>query len=134
MGVTRRSLPLAAAAAAVRVGKAQDGKGKSFAAWSAKELLDKRSASKRPWLQFFDNATMYLGMYSLEAGAEDRQRPHKEDEIYYVVSGRGRFKAGEEDVAVEPGSVLFVKAQVEHRFHAIAERLDILVFFSKMTS
>lgn len=132
MGVTRRSLPLAAAAAAVRVGKAEEGK--SFGAWSSKDLLDRRRASKRPWLQFFDNATMYLGMYSLEAGAEDRQRPHKEDEIYYVLSGRARFRAGGEDVAVEPGSVLFVKAQVEHRFHAIEEPLDILVFFSKMVS
>ncbi len=134
MGVTRRSLPLAAAAAAVRVGKAQEGKGRSFAAWPARDLLDQRKAAKRPWLQFFDNATMYLGMYSLEAGAEDRQRPHKEDEIYYVLSGRARFRAGGEEVAVEPGSVLFVKAQVEHRFHSITEPLDILVFFSKMTS
>ena len=134
MSVSRRKLPLAAAAAAVRAGFALEDKPKSFAAWSARDLLDRRLASERPWLEFFSNPAMYLGMYSLAAGAEDRQRPHKEDEIYYVLAGRARFQAGEEDVAVQPGSILFVKARVEHRFYSITEPLDLLVFFSKAVS
>ncbi|HSG39002.1 MAG TPA: cupin domain-containing protein, partial [Thermoanaerobaculia bacterium] len=36
-----------------------------------------------------------------------------------------------EDMAVGPGSVLFVAARVEHRFHSIAEDLEVLVFFAR---
>jgi hypothetical protein len=31
---------------------------------------------------------------------------------------------------VQPGSVIFVKAQVEHRFYDIQEELVVLVFFA----
>jgi mannose-6-phosphate isomerase-like protein (cupin superfamily) len=45
------------------------------------------------------------------------------------MSGRGRLRMGAEDVAVGPGSVAFVAAGVEHRFHDVEERLTILVVF-----
>jgi quercetin dioxygenase-like cupin family protein len=50
--------------------------------------------------------------------------------MYYVIRGRARFQAGEEDQEVGPGSVLFVSRQLEHRFHAIEEELAVLVFFA----
>jgi quercetin dioxygenase-like cupin family protein len=50
--------------------------------------------------------------------------------MYYVVRGRGRFKAGEEDREVSAGSVIYVAAEVEHRFYDIAEELAVLVFFA----
>src|SRR5205807_946901 len=56
------------------------------------------------------------GIYVLPAGAVDPQQPHKEDEIYHVVSGRGMLRVGTEDYPVEPGSVVLVPAEVEHRF------------------
>jgi len=31
---------------------------------------------------------------------------------------------------VQPGSVIYVKAGVSHRFHSIKEELNVLVFFS----
>jgi quercetin dioxygenase-like cupin family protein len=37
---------------------------------------------------------------------------------------------GREDRAVEPGSVIFVEAGMEHRFHTIKEDLSVLVFFA----
>ena len=66
----------------------------------------------------------------LPAGATDPQQPHTEDEVYHVVSGRGRIQVGAEDRAVEAGTVVFVEAGVDHRFHAIAENLTVLVFFA----
>ena len=52
-----------------------------------------------------------------------------------MINGKGQFKVADEpDLAVGPGSVLFVKAHVEHRFHTIEEDLDILVFFSSAKS
>jgi len=74
------------------------------------------------------------GLYVLAAGATDSQRPHHEDEMYYVVRGRGRFRAGDEDREVSAGSILFVAAEVEHRFYDIAEELALLVFFAPAES
>ena len=73
---------------------------------------------------------MSAGVYVLAAGATDTQRPHQEDEMYYVVRGRARFRAGNQDTEVSAGSVLFVAAEVEHKFYDIAEELAVLVFFA----
>ena len=67
---------------------------------------------------------------SLKKGAKDGQSPHGLDEVYYVVSGKGRLAAGDADYAAVPGSVLYVAAGEEHRFHTIEEDLTLLVFFS----
>jgi quercetin dioxygenase-like cupin family protein len=77
---------------------------------------------------------MSAGLYVLPAGAIDPQRQHHEDEMYYVVRGKARFRAGEKDQEVSPGSVLFVAAEVEHRFYDISEELAVLVFFAPAES
>ena len=73
---------------------------------------------------------MSAGVYVLDVGAEDPQKPHLQDEMYYVVSGRARMQAGAEDQAVGEGSVIFVTAKVKHRFYDITEKLVVLVFFA----
>ncbi len=45
--------------------------------------------------------------------------------MYYVVRGRGRFKGGGEDREVSAGSVIYVAAEVEHRFYDIEEELTV---------
>ena len=65
----------------------------------------------------------------LEAGATDPQSPHTEDELYVVMSGRAMVTVGEEDRPIRAGSVIFVAAGVDHRFHDIDERLVLLVMF-----
>jgi len=82
------------------------------------------------WLEFLRVPALSAGLYCLPAGGEDRQQPHTEDEIYYVIRGRARFRAGTEDRAVAPGTVLFVPAGVEHCFHSISEDLVLLVVFA----
>jgi len=84
--------------------------------------------------EFLRVPSMSAGLYVLAAGAEDTQRPHHEDEMYYVVRGRARFRAGEEDREISAGSVLFVAAEVEHRFYGIQEELAALVFFAPAES
>jgi mannose-6-phosphate isomerase-like protein (cupin superfamily) len=66
----------------------------------------------------------------LAAGAVDTQEPHTEDEIYYVLSGRALIQVEQESRPVEAGSLVFVKAKVEHRFHTITEDLRVLVIFA----
>ncbi len=77
---------------------------------------------------------MSAGLYVLPPGSTDPQRPHHEDEIYYVVRGRARFKAGTEDREVSAGSVFFVAAEVEHRFYDVTEELAVLVAFAPAES
>jgi mannose-6-phosphate isomerase-like protein (cupin superfamily) len=66
--------------------------------------------------------------------APTRNQPHREDEMYYVVRGRARMRAGSEDQPVRGGNVIFVGAGVEHRFYEIAEELVVLVFFAPAES
>jgi len=99
------------------------------AAWNVARLDERRSASDGPYLEFLRVPDMSAGLYVLEAGAMDRQLPHAEDEIYAVISGSGRLRVDGDDVAVEPGTIAFVAAGVEHRFRDIRDRLTILVVF-----
>ena len=71
-----------------------------------------------------------VGVYVLAAGAVDDQTPHAEDEVYYAVRGRARFQCDGKDHPVEPGSLLFVSAGADHRFHNIAEELVLVVFWA----
>jgi len=41
---------------------------------------------------------------------------------------------GPEDLSITAGSVIFVAAEVEHRFHDITEELVVLVFFAPAES
>jgi len=99
------------------------------AAWNDGELDSRRIASGRSYLEFLRVPDLSAGLYVLEAGASDRQLPHTEDEIYVVLSGRGRLRMGDDEVPVEQGSIAFVAARVDHRFHDIEERLTVLVVF-----
>jgi len=94
------------------------------------EIEEQRSESGKPYREFLRVPAMSAGLYVLPAGGTDRQKPHREDEIYYVVRGSARFKAGSEDGEVSAGSVIFVAAEVGHRFYDITEELAVLVFFA----
>ena len=96
------------------------------------ELVDvaaEREAVGQPYLEFITVPDLSVGLYVLAAGQPDLQRPHTEDEVYYVVSGRGRVTVGEDVRDVQPGSIVFVAATVPHRFHDITEDLTLLVAF-----
>jgi len=98
------------------------------------ELSQLESARKRAYLEFLRVPAMSAGIYVLPAGANDMQQPHREAEIYYVVSGRGRMRLAKQDVAVAPGQIIFVPAHQEHRFHSISEELTLLVVFAPAES
>ena len=94
------------------------------------EVIENSKRAEKSSLEFLRVPAMSLGVYRLPAGGADPQQPHTEDEVYYVVRGRAQFRAGDENCAVEPGTVLFVEAGVEHRFHAIEKDLELLVVFA----
>jgi mannose-6-phosphate isomerase-like protein (cupin superfamily) len=99
-------------------------------AFEMSELVAWREQTGELYHEFLRRPSMSLGLYVLDAGAEDPQSPHDQDEVYYVMSGRAMIAVAGEDRGVNAGSVVFVPAGVEHRFHTIAERLELLVVFA----
>jgi quercetin dioxygenase-like cupin family protein len=93
-----------------------------------------RAQTGKLYREFLRVPTMSAGLYVLAAGATDPQHPHHEDEVYYVVRGKAHFKAADQDREVSAGSVLFVAAEVEHRFYDVVEELAMLVFFAPAES
>lgn len=98
------------------------------------EVDEQRAQSGKLYREFLRVASMSAGLYVLPAGSSDPQHPHHEDEMYYVIRGRARFRAAEEDREISAGNVLFVAADVEHKFYDIAEELAVLVFFAPAES
>ncbi len=98
------------------------------------ELEQKRQQAGKSYLEFLRIPAMSAGVYTLAAGSVDEQKPHAEDEMYHVLRGRARMKIGTTDQGVSAGDIIFVAAEVEHRFYDIAEELVVLVFFAPAES
>jgi len=94
------------------------------------EVLERLQAAGRPYYEFLRRDSLSAGIYHLPAGEPDPQRPHTEDEVYYILSGEGRVDIAGESTPVRPGSVIFVAKGVEHRFRDYAEGLTVLVIFA----
>ena len=99
-------------------------------AFELAQLISQQKSSDKPYLEFLRVSDLSMGLYVLPAGGTDPQSPHKEDDVYYVVSGKAKIKVGEEDRDLEAGSIVYVAKKVEHRFHSIDEELKVLVFFA----
>src|ERR1700720_1086918 len=98
------------------------------------DLDRERATAGKLYLEFLRVPAMSAGVYTLPAGGVDPQKPHREDEMYYVVRGRARMRVGAADRMVSAGSVIFVAKEVEHRFYDIEEELVVLVFFAPAES
>jgi quercetin dioxygenase-like cupin family protein len=93
-----------------------------------------RAKAGKLYQEFLRVRALSAGVYVLAAGATDPQKPHKEDELYYVARGRGRMRVAGEEQVVNAGSVIFVPAHAEHLFFEISEELEVLVFFAPAES
>jgi mannose-6-phosphate isomerase-like protein (cupin superfamily) len=98
-------------------------------AWDLATIDTDRATAGQLYREFLRVPNLSAGLYVLEADAADPQSPHGEDELYYVVSGRGRITVGDDTRDVSAGSLVFVAALVPHRFHDIDQRLQVLVAF-----
>src|ERR1044071_3742234 len=94
------------------------------------DLVTEGSAKGKPYLEFLRSTDLSVGLYVLRAGDVDRQQPHREDEVYLVMSGRSRFTAGEDTRDVQSGDVIYVAREVPHRFHDITEDMQLIVVFA----
>jgi mannose-6-phosphate isomerase-like protein (cupin superfamily) len=98
------------------------------------QLLAKRLQGGSSYLEFLRVPAISAGVYVLPAGAPDPQKPHSEDEIYYIARGKSKMRLGAEERSVGEGRVIFVEAGLEHRFFDIEEELVLLVIFAPAES
>ena len=84
----------------------------------------------RTWHEFLRCGSLSMGLYCLKAGQADLQKPHTEDEVYYVIGGKASFQSGQRRHQVEAGTLLLVERAEEHRFVDVTEDLTVLVFFA----
>lgn len=89
-----------------------------------------RDSEGHGYIDFMASEKLSVGLAIWPRETPDRQRPHAEDEVYYVISGSATIRVADEDRPVQPGSLVFVAAGVEHRFHSITEDLRVLVFWA----
>jgi hypothetical protein len=75
----------------------------------------------------FGRGSLVAELYTPQG--EDRQTPHRRDEIYVVARGRGVFFDGAARHAVEAGAFLFVAAGQPHRFEDFSADFAVWVFF-----
>jgi mannose-6-phosphate isomerase-like protein (cupin superfamily) len=94
------------------------------------DLGRQRATAGKPYFEFLRVPAMSAGVYVIPKGGVDAQKPHHEDEMYYVLRGRGRMQIGSTHSEVRTGSLIFVKAELEHRFYDVDEELEVLVFFA----
>lgn len=71
-----------------------------------------------------------VGVYVLVAPEPDRQQPHADDELYYVLEGRGVLEVEGKPVPLEQGQSVFVPAGTLHQFTAY-EGMSVLVIFAR---
>jgi mannose-6-phosphate isomerase-like protein (cupin superfamily) len=70
-----------------------------------------------------------VGVYVLVAPEPDRQQPHEDDELYFVLEGQGVLEIEGRSIPMTEGQAVFVPAGAEHRFTAY-EGLSVLVIFA----
>ena len=99
-------------------------------AFELAQLTEQRKQANKLYFEFLKVPDLSMGVYVLPVGGIDPQSPHTEDEVYYVASGKAQIRVGDEDRAVQAGSVVYVAKNLSHRFHSIEEELAVLVFFA----
>ena len=101
----------------------------SFKNFDLAELVAKSEQRGTPYLEFLRVPQLSCGINRLVSSAHDNQTAHDEDEVYFVLKGRGRIIIDGKATAIQPGSILYVPADTAHEFVDIEEELSLLVFF-----
>jgi mannose-6-phosphate isomerase-like protein (cupin superfamily) len=79
------------------------------------------------YVELFRHGTLSVELYAPRG--HDPQTPHTRDEVYVVVAGHGEFVNDGARQRFGPGDLLFVPAQVEHRFENFTDDLAVWVVF-----
>ncbi len=94
---------------------------------STEELITEIEEEDGQFAEVFhtESVTIEIGKYPTASP----KNPHTEDEIYYIVSGSGMIRVGDETHDVEAGDLVFVEQGLEHDFFNIDEEITALTIF-----
>ncbi len=92
---------------------------------AAKAALSKETVKR--FVTLLKHGSMSMEYYA--PFEKDLQTPHRQDELYVVISGEGTFFNSGERHPFKTGDVLFVPAGVEHRFENFSEDFATWVIF-----
>lgn len=95
---------------------------------SLTEAMEKlKSETVNRFTMLMKHGTMSLEYYS--PIKVDPQQPHRQDELYIIASGHGKFYRDGTSTDCKPGDVLFVPAGIEHRFEDFSDDFATWVIF-----
>lgn len=79
-----------------------------------------------PWT--LGTRNLWMGISKVDPGSCSNLHQHDvEEEIFYVVSGRGRIRVGKQEEDIEPGSCVYIPVGEPHQlFNTGDETLKIL--------
>jgi mannose-6-phosphate isomerase-like protein (cupin superfamily) len=80
---------------------------------------------------FLNTKSLEAGIIRLREGQIDTQSRHSMDEIYYVIEGKGLIDISGKNHQINRGSLVFVPAHTEHRFHGNKGEIIVLYIFAK---
>ena len=95
---------------------------------STTELVEQLGEGDESYLEVLSEESMSVELARFP-NAEPKT-PHKEDELYFVLSGSGMVHVGEETYAVEEGDAIYVEQGLEHDFFDIDEEITALIVFA----
>ena len=96
--------------------------------WTVSEALARiPGPSGARFVELFRHGTLSIELYA--PWGADPQQPHRQDEVYVVVTGSGMFVNGDDRHPFGPGDLLFVAAGVSHRFENFTNDLAAWVLF-----
>lgn len=99
---------------------------------TADELATQHETSGEDVVGVFDEEAMVIeqSRYRAEEAEREGARTHSEDEFYYIISGSGRMRVGNETSEVNPGDVIYVDEGVEHDFFDIDGEIRTVKVFA----
>lgn len=99
---------------------------------SREEVLNKLEATDTDSVSVFDTEAMTVGLkrYSEEPAEAKGTRKHTEDELYYILSGAGTMRVGEETHSVAAGDLLYIEQGASHNIVKIDDELTVLKIFT----
>jgi mannose-6-phosphate isomerase-like protein (cupin superfamily) len=83
------------------------------------------------FLDFLNTRSLEAGIVRLRVDQNDTQTSHPIDELYYVIEGEGYLRINGKNHRVRKGTIVFVPAYTDHKFHGNQADLIVLYIFPK---
>ena len=90
-------------------------------------LKQLKQQDKLPFTIMMEHGTMSIEYFAPKE--IDTQTPHKQDEIYVIIAGIATFYRDGERTSCKQGDILFVPAEMEHRFENFSDDFSTWVIF-----